>query len=799
RNFSERQLYKAAKGAVRIAANIYGVRASGLDQFKNIKGPYVITPNHLSMFDAIVLAAMLPVEPAIAIDQDQYNNFMSHWWSRPLMRQANLFPLNPQNPYALKSLTRKLEEGKPILIYPEGRLTDDGNLSAIMEGASTVALNTDSPVVPVYLDGLQRLPIGTRTPMTYPSRWLPKIKVMVHPPRKLDVPEGLPPKARREAGRRALEKTMQELPVLALNKKKSLIDALHQAAGNYGMDRPMLDDIQAQEVTYKTILQKAYGLGGKVAEITEKGENVGVLLPTSVGAAVTLFGMNAFGRVFAPLNVGAKVPELVANSETAAMKTIITSRAMIEAILDAEKKAEKKIEPGMSEEKIAKIKADEEKKADDKIENKLAALSKNCRIVYLEDLRDSVGIVDKLKAGLRARGWFRPADRPSGEDHALTIFTSGSEGMPKGVAHSSYSLLANVEQVHAVTPIEPEQKVFNAMPIFHSFGLTGGILMPMLNGMQSFQFPSPLRGKEIPPLIYHYKAKIMFGTDTFLDLWSRSIKEKYKEKFFSRLEMIFAGAEAVKQKTRQTYFERFGKPIYEGYGRSEEGPVVAINVPGANTNGTLGRLLPCMEARFEDLPGYPDGKRLYLRGPNMAMGYIFHDNPGVIKPFEDGWDDTGDIISVNDEDYLKFVDRAKRLAKVGGEYVPLSNIDRAAQAASKNTKSEHFAVEENSRIALATTDPDLRGMDIARAAQELHISPLGLPKNQDIFFMKELPHLGTGKPDGMKIKQTIRELYNQRAAGAAPETAEPDADLAADNGELPPPPAPDNSSRPVGP
>ncbi len=751
KSWFDKALDRAVRGGVRwVAKKVYGAKIEGLEHFEALKGkPYVITPNHISMLDAILLTASLPVEPAIAIDQDQYNKFMSHWWSRPFMKRVNLFPLNAQNPYAIKHLTRLAQSGTPVMIYPEGRLTRTGTLGKVFDGAALIAANAGVPIVPVYVEGLQRLPFGSATPITYPRRLRPEIKVIVNEPRLLEIPKDLAGREKRSARRRELQKAMQEMPVRALDKNKTLIGALHEAAGNYGMGREILDDAMNRKVSYGKVLTGAYALGEKLAAITEKGENVGLILPNSAGAVMSLFGLNAYGRVAAFINPKSKLPELTANCETIAMKTLVTSRTMLANMAEAERKP---------------------------LEENLAELAKKYKIVYLEDIKADISATDKLRAGLRARGLAaKPADSPKGGDPAIIIFTSGSEGPPKGVVHSSTSLLSNVEQLHAVTPIQPADKVFNAMPVFHSFGMMGGILMPLLNGLPSFQFPSPLANKIIPGVIYDYDATIMFGSDSFLSNYAHYADDED----FMNIDMIFAGGEALQDSTVKTYFERFGKPIYQGYGRSEQGPVVAISGPGFNRPGTMGRLLPMMEAKWEKMEGYDKGERLLLRGPNTALGYMKNDKPGIIQPFPDGWDDTGDVISHTRDGYLIFEERAKDLAKIGAEYVPLSRIIKIAAAASLRPKAEHAAIEGTNKIVLFTTDPDLKATALAQAAKKLNVDPLGLPKNNDIHYMKELPHLGIGKVD----KQALKKIFNAMAAGQLPA-----AEAAADEtyGQRPP-------------
>ena len=247
------------------------------------------------------------------------------------------------------------------------------------------------------------------------------------------------------------------------------------------------------------------------------------------------------------------------------------------------------------------------------------------RIVYLEDVRATVTIADKMRGLLNAK---KPLVARKPDDWAAILFTSGSEGMPKGVVLSHRNMLANAAQAAARIDFGREDKVFNVLPVFHSFGLTVGVILPLVSGVPIYLYPSPLHYRTVPELIYGVNATIMFGTDTFLNGYARAA-HPYD---FRSLRYILAGAEPVKESTRRTYMEKFGLRILEGYGVTETAPVLALNTPMFNKFGTVGRMLPGMEARLEKVQGVDEGGRLYVRGPNVMLGYLKADNPGVLEP-----------------------------------------------------------------------------------------------------------------------------------------------------------------------
>ena len=333
-------------------------------------------------------------------------------------------------------------------------------------------------------------------------------------------------------------------------------------------------------------------LGRKLMPLADEGKALGVMLPNANGAAVTILAAMSAGRVPAMINFTAGAANILAACKAAEIATIVTSRGFVEKA---------------------------------KLEPLAGVLAETVRVVYLEDVRAGIGILDKLR-GLAA--FKKPLVRRDPGDPAAILFTSGSEGVPKGVVLSHRNMLANAAQAAARIDFGRTDKVFNVLPVFHSFGLTVGLVLPLVSGVRIYLYPSPLHYRLIPELVYGSNATILFGTDTFLAGYARSA-HPYD---FRSLRYILAGAEPVKEATRRVYMEKFGLRILEGYGVTETAPVLAINTPMFNRFGTVGRLMPGMEAKLEPVPGVEDGGRLYVRGPNVMLGYLKVENPGVLEP-----------------------------------------------------------------------------------------------------------------------------------------------------------------------
>ena len=232
--------------------------------------------------------------------------------------------------------------------------------------------------------------------------------------------------------------------------------------------------------------------------------------------------------------------------------------------------------------------------------------------------------MDKLRAALTAG---RALEQREPDEPAVVLFTSGSEGVPKGVALSHANILANIAQIDARFDMTMTDVVFNPLPIFHAFGLTGGLLLGLIGAMRVYLYPTPLHYRQIPELIYGNNATVLLGADTFLAGYARSANS-YD---FRSLRYVIAGAEPVKAETRRIYMEKFGLRILEGYGVTEGSPVLAVNTPMFNKIGTVGKLLPFIEPRLEHVPGIDEGGRLLVSGPNIMIGYFRADNPGELE------------------------------------------------------------------------------------------------------------------------------------------------------------------------
>jgi acyl-[acyl-carrier-protein]-phospholipid O-acyltransferase / long-chain-fatty-acid--[acyl-carrier-protein] ligase len=699
---------------------IFRTEIRGLENLPPLGTRMLIAPNHVSLIDGPLLHAILPIDANFAVD----TGIAKAWWAKPFLKLIRHYTMDPTKPLAARELIKLVAAGEPVVIFPEGRITVSGSLMKVYDGTAMIADKADAVVVPVRIEGAQRSHLSYLGNGEIKRAWFPKITISILPPIKLPIDQTLKGKTRRNAAGAALQDVMIDATVKNAMLDRTLFEGLAHAHRDRDTGKPVIEDALGTKLTYRKLIVGAQTLSSKLQNNTVVGENIGVLLPNSAGVVVVFMALQTIGRVPAMLNFSAGSGNVLAAMKAAQVKTVLTSKAFVEK---------------------------------GKLDKLVAAISAQARVVYLEDVRASIGMADKVR-GLIAGTTPRVAR--SADDPAVVLFTSGSEGTPKGVVLSHRNILANAAQSLARVDANANDKVFNVLPVFHSFGLTGGTMMPLLAGIPIFMYPSPLHYRIVPELIYQTGATILFGTDTFLSGYARSA-HAYD---FRTLRLVLAGAEAVKDRTRKVYMERYGIRILEGYGVTETAPVLAMNTPMANRPGTVGRLSPLMEYRVEPVPGIEEGGRLSVRGPNVMLGYLRAENPGALEPLPDGWHDTGDIVSMDTAGFITIKGRAKRFAKIAGEMVSLSAVE--AMAATLWPQSMSVAVSipdqrKGERIALLTTQRDADRTSMQLQAKASGASELAVPAS--VQFVDKLPLLGSGKTDYVAATALAMEL------AAAPE------------------------------
>ena len=694
---------------------MFRAEVRGLENLPPAGTRMLITPNHVSLIDGPLLHAILPVDASFAVD----TGIAQAWWAKPFLKMIKHYTVDPTKPLATRDLIKLVAAGEPVVIFPEGRITVSGSLMKVYDGTAMIADKADAIVVPVRIEGAQRSYLSYLKNGEIKRSWFPKVTISILPPVKLPIDQSLKGKARRNAAGAALQDVMIDAMVKNAMLDHTLFEGLAHAYRDRDTGKPIIEDPLGTKLTYRKLILGAQVLSRKLETGSEVGENIGVMLPNSAGVAVVFMALQTIGRVPAMLNFSAGPVNVLAAMKAAQVKTVLTSKAFIEK---------------------------------GKLDKLVAAIAEQARIVYLEDLRPTVTLADKVNGLLAGTA---PRVARNANDPAVILFTSGSEGTPKGVVLSHRNILANASQALARVDANANDKVFNVLPVFHSFGLTGGMMMPLLAGIPIYMYPSPLHYRIVPELIYQTGATILFGTDTFLTGYARSA-HAYD---FRTLRLVLAGAEAVKDRTRQIYMERYGIRILEGYGVTETAPVLTMNTAMANRPGTVGRFSPLMEYRLDPVPGIEEGGRLSVRGPNVMLGYLRAENPGVLEPLPDGWHDTGDIVSIDAAGFIQIKGRAKRFAKIAGEMVSLSAVEAMAAALWPQAISVAVSTPDarkGERIVLLTTQKDADRSAMQRQAKATGASELAVPATVQV--VDKVPLLGSGKTDYIAATALAKEL-----------------------------------------
>jgi len=709
-----------------VAQLLYGVRVQGEQRVFDARR-LLIVANHESFLDGLLLGLFLPVDAVFVV----HSQVARHWFFRLVLAQVDYLAVDPTSPMAMKQVIRLIEAGRPVVIFPEGRITVTGSLMKVYDGPAFVAARTGATIVPVRLDGTARTPFARVTGKA-PRRWFPKITLSILPPTTIPMPQAESAKLRRHKAGEAMRRLMQDM-LFTSRPRQTLWSALCDAIEIHGANRRLIEDIKQVEYSYRELLKMALALARLVERAAPEvgpGARIGLLLPNLAPTLALVFGLSARRRVPAMLNYTAGSDGLQAACTAATLPVIVTSRAFV---------------------------------AQAKLADKLAALQ-GVRCLYLEDLRENLTLADKLWLMLWALHFPRAFELPTlPEEAGVVLFTSGSEGQPKGVVLAHRALLANIAQVRAVIDFSPDDKVLNALPIFHSFGLTAGALLPVLNGASLFLYPSPLHYRIIPELAYDRGCTVLFGTSTFLANYG---KFAHPYDFF-RLRYVIAGAEKLAEPVRTLWFEKFGLRIFEGYGATETAPVLAVNTPMAYRSGTVGQFLPGIEYRLVPVPGIDSVGNtrglLHVRGPNLMSGYLKVDRPGVLtgptSSEGDGWYETGDIVEVDDEGFVRIVGRVKRFAKIAGEMVSLEAVEKLAAAASPDkahAASSQPDANKGEALVLFSTDAALVRETLQLKARALGYPELAVPRK--IVFLAALPLLGTGKIDYVHLKRLAEAI-----------------------------------------
>lgn len=700
----------------------HGLEVEGLENLEKAGKAPILALNHVSFLDGALAIALTDEEPVFAVDY----TIAQAWWVRPFLKFCNFLPLDPARPMATRTLIKSVQAGNPLVIFPEGRITVTGGLMKVYDGAAMVADKTGSMVVPIRIEGLEKSYFSRLTSSHVRRRLFPKVKVTILEPVKLSVPDELKGRARRTAAGASLYQIMSKLVFDTTNTNTTLLERIILTAKDLGMKKLAVEDPITGKLSYGKMLTGIAVIGKKIQKAFPNEGTLGVMLPNANGSIITMLGVISAGKVPAMINFSAGAANIKSACIATKTKTILTSRAFVEQ---------------------------------GKLEAVIEEISEVVDIVWMDDIRETISSTDKL-LGLWNKT--KPCVERKADDPAVILFTSGSEGTPKGVVLSHRNILANAAQAASRIDFHSGDKVFNVLPLFHSFGLTTGTILPLTSGVPVYFYPSPLHYRIIPELVYASNATIIFGTDTFLAGYART-SHPYD---FRSIRYCFAGAEPVKASTRETYMNKFGLRILEGYGVTETAPIISINTPMYSKPNTVGKIMPGMEARLEPIPGIEEGGRLFVRGPNVMLGYLRVENPGVLETLKDGWHDTGDIVTIDDEGFIAIRGRAKRFAKIGGEMISLAAVEVIAGKVWPNQLCAVAAIpdpKKGEKLIMLTDAKGATRRDFLDYAKANGAQDLMIPAEVRVT---EVPILGSGKIDFVSVTKLVEKQNDAKKKAA---------------------------------
>ncbi len=688
---------------------VHRVRVEGLERVPRDADRLIVIANHASLLDGLLVWTYLRLPLKIVVDRTVAAKLLF----RPFARNSHTILIDLMNPYALKEVTHLVAGGTPLLIFPEGRMTLTGGLMKLYDGTGFVALRTGASVLPLHL-GTYRTLYAKKHPG---RRFFGRVVIFVgraRPPLSLD---HLPRSKRKQAATRAIYRMLCEVRVEAHAAPSTLGREFIRKCREHRA-RPLFDDATGNRMTYGKALAASFVLGRLLAG--GPGGTVAIMLPNLTVAALVFMGMQIFRKTVVFLNYSAGRAAIGHALGLADPDLVVTSRAFLERM---------------------RIPGD---------------VFGTRRVVFVEDLKTCVRAGDKAWGLMRS---FFPgtyaAMAPGGEQAtACILFTSGSEGQPKGVCLSHENLITNVHQALSRIDVSGEDHFFNALPLFHAFGLTVGTIIPVFLGSRAFFHVSPLHYRLVPELAYEKGCTVLCGTATFLKGYGR----RANPYDFYAMRHVFSGAERLPDAVFDDYAKKFGVRVLAGYGVTECSPMVSINSRLDHAYGTVGMMLPGMEYKLGAVPGIDAAGtgKLFVRGRNVMKGYLKNDRANHKYLVEDGgWYDTGDVVEITEEGFLKIVGRLGRFAKVSGEMVSLAAVEDALADTFADRRWSVAVIarpdeSRGERLAVVTNNPGVTARAVREVLSGKGFSELAIPR--EVRFMKEMPKLGTGKVDYVTLR-----------------------------------------------
>lgn len=701
---------------------LFHARIKGLENLKKAGDKALIITNHTSYLDVLLISTFIDRPIVFAVSDQLIDKTVVKF----MTNLVDVRPLDPMSPFAVKAMVEELKKNQLCMIFTEGIIEGGNTRMKIYEGPAMMALKAEAPIVPIRIDGADQTFFSRVLKTKAPFRFFPTITLTVKKPVFFDLPDDLTTRECREKSSSMLFDVLSDMTFENYRINRTVFGALADSMQMVGRFKRVLEDTDRKPLSFWAVFMRSFILGRLLKRALSDEKEVGLMVPTSNTCALCFLGLHAFGKTPAMINFTSGPKQVIATCRTVGLKTIVTAKKVV---------------------LLAKL------------EGLVSAVEEaGIRVLYLEDLKPTLSFTDKMIGiigGMFPKLLYRKVEATqTPEDPAVILFTSGSEGFPKAVFLTHRNLLANCYQIPSRFDVYPTDVFLNCLPMFHSFGLGAGTILPLLLGVKTVLYPTPLHYRIIPEICASAKATIFFGTDTFLAGYAKCANP-YD---FNSLRIVAAGAEKVKDETRKIWAEKFGVRLFEGYGATECSPFISVNTFLHQKKGSVGRLLPHIEYRLKPVEGIKEGKELWIKGPNIMKGYMRYDKPLVLDPPADGWYDTGDIVDIDAEGYIFIKGRCKRFAKIGGEMVSLLAVE---QVIDKRWPGFVFGAvsipdaRKGEQIVLITTCPDVNREEMIVAFKAAGVTELGLPSK--VIVTNTPPLLGTGKFDYVLAKELAQK------------------------------------------
>ena len=702
---------------------IYRIRIVGQEHVP-ARGPALLVCNHLSHVDGALVGACIQRFVRFLV----YKPYYEHWAVNPLLRMLHAIPVagGREAMAAIETARRELQNGHVVCIFAEGAISRTGNLLPFKRGLERIVDGLDVPIVPVYLDRVWGSVFsykGGRFLWKWPARLPYPVTVAFGAPLPSTTPAAEVRVALMTAGAYATSLRRDSREAL----DRAFIASAKRRWGGFCMA-----DSGTPALSWGRALTAVLLLSRWLRRHAAGQQNVGVLLPASVGGALANLAIAVAGRTSVNLNFTAGAGAMKAAVERCGIRTILTSRKFL---------AKAEIAPAEG-------------------------------MVFLEDVMTA--FTPWTKAATLAVAYMTPArvlswlwcrDRDS-TSLATIVFSSGSTGVPKGVMLSHANVLANVDAVAQVFELRSDDVMVGVLPFFHSFGFSITLWLPMVQGFGAVYHPNPMDAKTIGEIAAKYRGTILVSTPTFYASYIR----KCAAEQFEHVRYALVGAEKLREPIARAFREKFGISLLEGYGCTEMSPVVAVNAPDVHDGGqhqrgsrvgTVGHPLPGVVAKVIDLEsgeGPLIGREglLLVAGPNRMQGYI-GEPERTAEVLRDGWYSTGDIACMDEDGFIRITDRVSRFSKIAGEMVPHMKLEEQIQELLEpQFTCAVTAVPDEARgerLVAFFTDPGLPAADLWERLCRTELPRLWIPKREDLRFVDAIPSLGTGKVDLRAVRQ----------------------------------------------